>query len=69
LTFASNKEYYNLVDIIVDKNTYNKLESEIKRYASDIQSYLNNTKVVILPLKENSSSFDIASLNESLFFE
>jgi len=45
------------------------LNTEIERYAEDIQKTLENTKVVILPVKEKTSSFQIASLNESLFYE
>jgi len=35
-TFAKNTEFYNLVSIIVDENTYNSIHSELNRYAKDI---------------------------------
>jgi len=66
--FAWSSEYYNLVSIIVDEDTYDEVKSEIKRYANDIQGVLENTKVVILPTPVNIPSFNIASLNESLYF-
>ena len=66
---AKDSTYHDLVSIIVDEETYDELDSEIERYAEDIQHYLNNTKVVILPIKEDTSAFSIASMNERLFFE
>jgi hypothetical protein len=58
-----------LVSIIVDEDTYSKINSELKRYALDIQGVLENTKVVILPTPKNTDAFNIASLNESLYYE
>ena len=34
------------------------------RYAKDIQSVLENTKVVIIPTPKETPAFNIASLNE-----
>ena len=68
-TFAWNDEFYNLVSIIVDEDTYNEEKSDIERYSKDIQGVLENTKVVILPTPVNTPAFNIASLNESLFYE
>ena len=67
-TFAKNTEFYNLVSIIVDENTYNSIHSELNRYAKDISWVLDNTKVVIFPTPVNTSAFNIASLNESLYY-
>jgi hypothetical protein len=55
--------------VIVDEKTYDKLQSKIERYASDIQQYLDNTKVVILPIKKDNTAFQVSSLNENLYFE
>ena len=66
---AGSETYYNLVSIIVEESKYNAIKSELERYASDVQSTLENTRVVILPAPENADPFNIASLNESLYFE
>jgi hypothetical protein len=69
ITYAENKEYHDIVSVIVDEEIYNKLQSKIERYASDIQQYLDNTKVVILPIKKDNTAFQVSSLNENLYFE
>jgi len=69
LASASSNDYYDLVSIIVDEKTYSKISSEIKRYSKDITNVLENTKVVVLPFPETATTFDIASMNESLYFE
>jgi len=66
---ASSNEYYDLVSIIVDEKTYSKISSEIKKYSKDITTTLENTKVVVLPFPETATSYDIASINEALYFE
>jgi len=58
-----------LVSIIVDEDSYDEVSVEINRYATDIQGVLENTKVVILPTPINTKAFNIASLNESLYYE
>ena len=55
-TYAQNKEYHNLISVIIDNNTYDKIKDKVDRYAEDIQNYLNNTRVVILPIKKDTSS-------------
>ncbi|PID87581.1 hypothetical protein CSB07_00690 [Candidatus Gracilibacteria bacterium] len=67
--FAKSDEFYDLVSIIVDEKTYSKVSSEIKRYSKDISSVLENTKVVIIPVPEYTPSFNIASINEGLYFD
>ncbi|NDK10028.1 VCBS repeat-containing protein [Candidatus Gracilibacteria bacterium] len=67
--FAAQDEYYNLVSIIVDEDTYSAVRSKLVRYSRDIQGVLENTKVVILPTPSDASVLDIASLNESLYNE
>jgi len=68
-TYAGEKEFYNLVSIIVDEENYDELKSTLVRYSRDIQANLENTRVVILPTPVSASVLDIASLNESLYFE
>jgi hypothetical protein len=41
----------------------------LNRYAEDIQGVLENTRVAIFPTPDNTTPFQIASLNESLYFE
>jgi len=57
------------VSIIVDTDTYSDIDSELERYAKDIQGVLENTKVVILPTPINTPAFNIASMNEALYYE
>ncbi len=67
--FAWSQEFYNLVSIIVDEDTYKEIKSEIETYSKNIQWVLENTKVVILPTPKNIDAFNIASLNEGLYNE
>ena len=67
-TYAWNSEFYDLVSIIVDQDSYDEVKTEVQRYASDIQGVLENTKVVIVPTPTNTPAFKIASLNEWLYF-
>jgi uncharacterized repeat protein (TIGR01451 family) len=53
----------------VDEESYDGIRSKLVRYSRDIQKTLENTRVVILPTPSDASVLDIASLNESLFFE
>lgn len=66
---ASSNNIYDLVSIIIDEETYKEVESEIKRYSKDISNVLENTKVVVLLIPENTSPFKIASMNEALYFD
>ncbi len=65
--YATNKDFSNLVSIIVSEEIYEELDDEIERYAKDIQNTLEKTIAVILPIKQETNSFQIASLNESLY--
>jgi len=67
--FALEKEFINLVSIVVDEDTYDEVQSKLVRYSRDVQSVIENTRVVILPTPEDASVIDIASLNESLYLE
>ncbi len=68
-TFAQQKDYYDLISILVTQDAYDRHKSKIVQYSRDIQKHLANTRVVILPVPENAQVIDIASLNEKLFFE
>ena len=67
--YADDDAYYNLVSIIVQDDIYSWIKSELERYSRDIQNVLENTRVVILPAPSDASPFQVASLNESLYFE
>ena len=67
--YATDNEFFNLVSIIVDEDTYANIQSKLVRYSRDIQAQLENTRVVILPTPSDASVLDIASLNESLYYE
>ena len=66
---AEDKDFYNIVSIIVNEDIYNSVSAEVERYAKDIQWVLENTRAVILPVPSDTKAFNIASLNESLYFE
>ncbi len=66
---AENKDFYDLVSIIVDDDIYSSVDSELKRYAKDIEWVLANTKVVLIPTPQDASAFQVASLIESLYYE
>ena len=68
-SYADEKDFYNLVSIIVDEDTYDAVKGKLTRYSRDIQAKLENTQVVILPTPSTASVLDIASLNESLYLE
>jgi len=67
--YADTKEFHNIVSLIVEENIYDDISSKLLRYSRDVQAVLENTRVVILPTPSNASPLDIASLNESLYFE
>ncbi len=66
---AENKDFFNIVSIIVDDDIYSSVDSKLKRYAKDIEWVLDNTKVVLIPTPEDASAFQVASLIESLYYE
>jgi hypothetical protein len=68
-THAENKDFYNLVSVIVDDDIFNSVEPALKRYAKDIESVLDETRVVLVPTPKDASAFQIASLIESLYYE
>ena len=69
LIYADDSKYYDLVSIIVEEEIYDDIKSEVKRYAEDVQWFLENTKVVILPTPKDTPAFNVASLLELLYNE
>jgi len=67
--YAKTNDYRDIVSILVNENVYSKIRSEVEKYADDIWSVLDNTQVIILPTPSNATSYQIASLNESLYFD
>ncbi len=67
--YADSSEFYDLVSIIVDDETYSQAKSEIDRYSRDISWVLDNTRVVIMPIPEDATPYEISSMNESLYFD
>lgn len=67
--FAEERDFYNLVSIIVEEEIYDSIESQVQRYAQDIQGVMENTRVAIFPTPSTSTAYQIASLNESLYLE
>jgi hypothetical protein len=67
--YAENNSTTNIVSIIVEEEAYNSLKWSIATYSKNISSVLNNTQVVILPTPKNTTAYEIASLNESLYLE
>ena len=67
--YADDESYKNIVSVIVNEDMYDSLKGSLSTYANNISTQLENTKVVILPTPSNASSYEIASLNESLYFE
>ncbi len=68
-TNAGVGAYRDIVSIIVDSQTYNALEGDIKNYAKNIQTYLGQTRTAIVVVDENTLSSVIATKNESLYYE
>lgn len=66
---ASWNTFYNLVSILVNKDIYSSIKTDVERYAEDIQWQLENTRVVIVPVPDKAKAFNIASLNEWLYFQ
>jgi len=48
-TYASSKDFFSLVAVVVEEEIYSDIKSEVVRYSEDIQGVLENTRVVILP--------------------
>ncbi len=66
---AINPEVNSLVSILVNEDIYSWVESSVERYAEDIQKQLEKTRVVIIPVPSDASVFQIASMNENLYYE
>jgi hypothetical protein len=66
---ASQDKYRDIVSIVVDRDTYDALDTEIKRYAEDIQTYLGSTRTSILVVDPDTAPAQIAAQNERLYYE
>lgn len=60
---------YDVVSIIVDRNTYGTLGEAIRQYASDIQTYLPDTRTSLHIVNTSIDPARIAAINERLFYE
>ena len=69
LVLAQNREFHNLVSSIVPEKTYSEIKTDLVRYSNDISANFENIQVVILPVPENATPFEIASINEALYFD
>ncbi len=67
--FAQDNKSYNLVSIFVQEEIYSWIRSSVDKYARNIQWALENTKTMIIPVPGDTHPFNIASLNEKLYFE
>lgn len=67
--FASDTKNYNVVSIFVQEEIYDDVKSSVDTYARNIQKVLENTKTMIVPIPGDTHPFNIASLNEKLYFE
>lgn len=68
-TEAAADDYRDLVSIVVDRDTYGKLSSKIKRYSEDIQGYLGNTRVSLFVVQQDTPPEAIAAQNEKLYYD
>ena len=66
---AWDRNIYSIVSILVDNEIYDDVEKSVKQYAEDIWKQLKNTKIIIIPTPKDSTAFQIASLNENLYYE
>ncbi len=66
---ASQDAYRDIVSIVVDRDTYDVLDTEVKRYAEDIQTYLGSTRTAILVVDPDTAPAQIAAQNERLYYE
>ena len=66
---AEANDSYDVVSIIVDRNTYRTLGDMIRQYASDIQTYLPDTRTSIHIVDPSIDPARIAAMNERLYYE
>ena len=68
-TQAEEPSNARVVSFIVDENTYDEFSSEISTYAKDIEGYMDNVRVAIFPVPHTINPYEIASINEKLYFQ
>lgn len=66
---AEDTSNSRIISFIVDEATYDELSSEIKTYAKDIQGYMDNVRVAIFPVPRDINPYEIASINERLYYQ
>ena len=66
---ATPEQYRDVVSIFVDKDTYSDIGSKVRRYASDIESYLSATRVSVFVVDKDTPPAVIAARNEKLYYE
>jgi len=67
--FAADENYYHIVSLIVQEEIYPQIEASVNQYAKNIQKTLENTKTVIIPVPGDTHPYNIASINEKLYFD
>lgn len=67
--FAADTTNYNVVSLFVQEELYPSIKSGVDTYARNIQKTLENTKTMIIPIPSDTHPYNIASLNEKLYFE
>ena len=69
-TLAAGSTSPSLVSVIVSSSTNSgAMKSRIKRYASDIQGAMTNTRVTIVEVPDNAAPPAIAAANERLYYQ
>ena len=68
-TEAAESSNARIISFIVDKETYSNFSSEINTYAKDIEGYMDNVRVSIFPVPRTINPYEIASINEKLYFQ
>lgn len=68
---AENSEITNLVAVIVDKDIYGEIKSDIARYTTRyIQAKITNSKAIVLPIDTKTmKAHEISQILENMYFE
>lgn len=68
---ATNPDTTNIVAVLVDKNIYQGIKSNLERYAVDyIQKKIDNSKAIVLPIDPSTlKAHEISQMLENMYFE
>jgi len=66
---AEESSNSRIISFIVDETTYDQHTSEINTYAKDIQWYMDNVRVSVFPVPRTINPYEVASINERLYYE